>query len=193
MPALSGLPSLCGQVCVNLSFLPLYVRNLLSQAAFRIFSLSLKFASFTIICQGVDYILLIWGRSSFLDMNACFLLQIREVPAMIFSNILSGPLSLSMFSGIPIRWMLFFFKLSLNSWILSLLVLCCFSLFSLASFLYINLSSMSLTLSSASFTLAGREFSLDCISGYFYFWLDQISFMQQEILQSLLFFFKIHQ
>ena len=45
------------------------------------FSLSLKFASFTIICQVVDLLLIGFERGSLylLDMNAFFFPQLREV------------------------------------------------------------------------------------------------------------------
>ena len=42
----------------SLMFSPLSVKDLLSRAVFRIFSLSLKFASFTTLCRGVDLFLL---------------------------------------------------------------------------------------------------------------------------------------
>ena len=44
---------------VNLIFLPVKVRDFLSLAALRIFSLSLEFASFAIKCRGVELFLLI--------------------------------------------------------------------------------------------------------------------------------------
>ena len=46
---------------VNLIFLSIKVRDFLSLAALRIFSLSLEFASFTIKCQAVERFLLILG------------------------------------------------------------------------------------------------------------------------------------
>ena len=43
----------------NLMCLPLWVKDLLSLAAFQILSLSLYFASLTMVCHGVDMFLLI--------------------------------------------------------------------------------------------------------------------------------------
>ena len=66
---------------VTLMLLPIKVRDFLSLAALRIFSLSLEFASFTIKFRGVGRFLLILGGGSlyFLDLNACFPSQIRIV------------------------------------------------------------------------------------------------------------------
>ena len=104
---------------VNLIFLLLYVRNLLCWAAFRIFSLFLKFASFTII-YGCWSILLIWRdlSISWLWMPVSFP-RLEKLSAMIYSNIPSGPHFLSMPWGILKIWMLFFFQTSLTSWSLS--------------------------------------------------------------------------
>ena len=65
---------------VNLIVFPIKVRDLLSLAALRIFSLSLKFASFTIKsrCWTV-FIDFRGGSLYFLDLNACFPSQIRIV------------------------------------------------------------------------------------------------------------------
>ena len=56
---------------VNLIFLPIKVRDLLSLAALRIFSLSLEFASFTIQCRGVEQFLLILGGISLFPGSEC--------------------------------------------------------------------------------------------------------------------------
>ena len=66
----------------NLILHPIKVRDFLSLAALRIFSLSLEFASFTIKYQSVEQFLLIFlgGESLYiLDLNACFPPQIKEV------------------------------------------------------------------------------------------------------------------
>ena len=72
--------------------------------------------------------------------------------AMICSNMLSGPLSLLALSGTPIIRRFFLLRLSFISLNLSLWSFNYFCLFSSASFLAINLSSMSLALSSTSLT-----------------------------------------
>ena len=67
---------------VNLILLPIKVRDFLSLATLGIISLSLEFASFTIKGRGVERFLLIlggWGSLYFLDLNACFPSQVREV------------------------------------------------------------------------------------------------------------------
>ena len=56
---------------VNLILLPIYIRDLLSLAALRIFSLSLWFASFTIKCWGVERVLLILGGFSLSPGSEC--------------------------------------------------------------------------------------------------------------------------
>ena len=56
---------------VNLIFLPIEVRDLLSLAALRIFSLSLEFASFTIKSRGVEQFLLILGGISLSPGSEC--------------------------------------------------------------------------------------------------------------------------
>ena len=61
MPALSGLPGSVERSAVILILLPIKVRDFLSLAALRIFSLSLEFASLTIKCRGVERFLLILG------------------------------------------------------------------------------------------------------------------------------------
>ena len=64
------------------------------------------------------------GLPYLLNMNACFLPQIKEFLSYnFFKYIFWSSLYLSTSSGIPIRWILFFLKLSLNSQSLSLLTL----------------------------------------------------------------------
>ena len=90
---------------VILILLSIKVRNLLSLAALRIFSLSLEFASFTVNYRGVEWFLLISGG----DLSISWiwlpvsLPTLERFPAMICSNMLSGPLSLSVASGTPIN------------------------------------------------------------------------------------------
>ena len=68
-------------------FSPLSVKDLLSRAAFRIFSLSLKFASFTTVCRGVDlFLLMLEGVSVPPGFEYLLPSQIREVLCYNFSN-----------------------------------------------------------------------------------------------------------
>ncbi len=97
-----------------------HVEDFSSDAAFSIFSLSLRLVSFTIRCQGVDLFLLILRgvlRASWILMPVSFL-TLGKFSAIICSNILSAPLSLSFSSGIPIILMLFRLIVSLISRIL---------------------------------------------------------------------------
>ena len=108
---------------VNLIFLPIWVRDLLSFAALGIFSLSLEFASFTIKCRGVQQFLLILGGDlsiSWIWMPV-FLPKLGTFSGMFFWNTVSGPLSLSAPSGTPIKSRFFllrlsFISLNLSSW-----------------------------------------------------------------------------
>ena len=54
-----------------LILLPIWIKNLLSYAALRIFSLSLELASFTIKCWGVERFLLILGGISLFPVSEC--------------------------------------------------------------------------------------------------------------------------
>ena len=73
LPALSGLPGLCGEVCCYPKTSLHKGWDLLSLAALRIFSLSLEFASFTIKCQGVKQFLLILVGISLSPGSECLL------------------------------------------------------------------------------------------------------------------------
>ena len=66
---------------VILILLPTKVMDFLPLAAFRIFSLSLEFASFGIKCRGVErFLLTLEGEALYLlDLNACFPFPVREV------------------------------------------------------------------------------------------------------------------
>ena len=108
---------------VTLILLPIKVRDFLSLAVLRIFSLSLEFASLTIKCGGVEWFLLILGE----DLSISWIWRPVSLPrlgkfsAMICSNTYSGPLSLSAPSGTPIKCRFFFLRLSfvslnLSSW-----------------------------------------------------------------------------
>ena len=104
-----------GRLVTSLIGLPLYVRARLSLAAFRIFSLSLYFASFTMICRAENQVMSEGSSLCLLDFNAFFLPQIREVSAIISSSTPSAPFPLSSSSGIPIMCKLFLFSASLSS------------------------------------------------------------------------------
>ena len=151
---------------VSLILLPIKVRDFLSLAALRIFSLSLEFASFTIKCRGVERFLLILGG----DLSISWIWMPVSLPrlgkfsARICSNTYSGPLSLSAPSGTPIKRRFFFLRLSFISLNLSSWSFYCLSLFSSVSLFAINLYSMSLNRFSTSLTLVVRTSSLDCIS-----------------------------
>ena len=69
---------------VNLIFLPIMFKDLLSLAALRIFSLALEFANFSIKYRGVELMLLTLRGFYLLDLNACFLPQVRKFSAMNF-------------------------------------------------------------------------------------------------------------
>ena len=100
--------------------LPLYVRACLSLAAFRIFSLSLYFASFTIICHAEDrFKLRLKGVlcASWISMPFSFP-RSGKFSAMISSSTSSAPFPLSSSSGIPIMCMLLRSIVSLSSLIL---------------------------------------------------------------------------
>ena len=151
---------------VNLMFLPLYVRNLLSWTTLRIFSLSLKFASFTIICQSVDLCLVDFGRGPLclLDRMPVSFPRLGKFSAMICSNILSGSFSLSLSPlSTPMILILLHFMASLISQSFPSWSISCFCLFSSASYLSITLSSLSFGLSSDFFSLNIRASSLDYI------------------------------
>ena len=93
----------------TLMCLPFYVRAHLSPAAFRILSLSLYFASFTMICCAEDrFKLHLKGVlcASWISMPFSFP-RSRKFSAMICSSTPSAPFSLSSFSGIPMIWILF--------------------------------------------------------------------------------------
>ena len=115
---------------VTLMLLPIKVRDFLSLAALRIFSLSLEFASFTIKCRGVGWFLLILGRNlsiSWIWMPVS-LPRWGKFSGMICSNTYSGPLSILVPSGTLITRRFFFLRLSFISLNLSsrLLVVCLF-------------------------------------------------------------------
>ena len=100
MQVFSGLPGCCGQVCTSLIFLPLQITDLLSQNAFRIFSLSLRFPNFTIICQGVDLFLFILrgrGLSEPPGLELLFSSPDQGSSLLEFAPIYSLPLSFLFF------------------------------------------------------------------------------------------------
>ena len=104
----------------SLMGLPLYVRACLSLAAFRIFSLSLYFASFTMICCAEDrFKLHLKGVlcASWISIPFSFP-RSGKFSTMICSSTPSAPFSLSSFSGIPIIRILFRLVASLSSLIL---------------------------------------------------------------------------
>ena len=88
---------------------PLYVRARLSLDAFRMFSLSLYFASFTMICRGEDRLKLrLKGvlSASWISMPFSFP-RSGKFSAIISSSTLSASFPLSSSSGIPIMHRLF--------------------------------------------------------------------------------------
>ena len=98
---------------MSLIGLPLYVRARLSLAAFRIFSLSLNFASFTMIHRAEDrFKLHLKGVlcASWISMPFSFP-RSGKFSAIISSSTPSAPFPLSSSSGIPIMraFFLFFF------------------------------------------------------------------------------------
>ena len=96
---------------VILMLLPIKVRDFLSLAVLSNFSLSLEFASFTMKCRGVERLLLIFVGGdlsiSRMWMPVSFP-KLGKFSAKICSNTLSGPLSLSVPSGTPIKHRFFF-------------------------------------------------------------------------------------
>ena len=112
------------------------------------------------------YLYWFWEASSLpLRLQCLFPSPDGKFSAMVCSNIPFIPLSLSHLPwGPSIILILFCFMALLIFQSLLLWFVTCFSLFSSASFLSINLSSMSLTLSSASFTLGLRASNLAWIS-----------------------------
>ena len=123
MPALSGRQVSVERSAVNLMLLPIKVRDFLSLAALRIFSLSLEYVSFAIKCWGIEWCLLILGGDlsiSWIWMPVSFP-RLGKFSAMIFSNTLSGSLSFLAPSGTPFKRRFFFLRLSfislnLSSW-----------------------------------------------------------------------------
>ena len=100
--------------------LPLYVRACLSLAAFRIFSLSLYFASFTMICHAEDrFKLCLKGVlcASWISMLFSFP-RSGKFSSMICASVPSVPFSLSFSSGILMIQILFCLIASLSSPIL---------------------------------------------------------------------------
>ena len=103
----------------SLISLPLYVTACLSLAAFRMFSSSLYFASFTMICRAEDrFKLRLKGIlcASWISVPVSFP-RSGKFSAIISSGTPSAPLSLSS-SGIPMIWILFHLIASLSSLIL---------------------------------------------------------------------------
>ena len=96
--------------------LPLYVRERLPLAAFRIFSLSLYFASFTMICHANRFKLHLKGVlcASWISMPFSFPSS-GKFSVIISSSTPSAPFPLSSSSGIPIMCVLFLFSVSLSS------------------------------------------------------------------------------
>ena len=104
----------------TLMCLPLYVRTCLSPASFRILSLSLYFASFTMLCHAEDWFKLhLKGVlcASWISMPVSFP-RWGKFSAMICSSTPSAPFSLSSSSGIPMIQILFCLIASLSSLIL---------------------------------------------------------------------------
>ena len=115
--------------------LPLYVRARLPLAAFRIFSLSVYFASFTMICCAEDrFKLRLKGVlcASWISMPFSFPSS-GKFSAIISSSTPSAPFPLSSSSGVPIMRRLFLFSASLSSLI-----------FPSYSWIYLSLSQLPL-------------------------------------------------
>ena len=117
LPALSVLPGLCGEVCCYSDVPPSVHKKSLPLTCSKDSFLGLRFANLAITCQVLMYFFLFFwvGPLCFLDWNAYFLLQIREVLAMICRYIPSSPRSLSTPLGIPIILTLMFLMASLFS------------------------------------------------------------------------------
>ena len=127
--------------------LPLLVIDLLPQAAFQDFQ-SLKFASFTIVCWGVDLFLLILSAVLPATWTSTpFSFPTLGKFSVLISNKPSAPSPLSSCSGTPIIQILFYFLVPLISWILPWWPRSCFSSLFLSFFFSIIFSSKSLTLS----------------------------------------------
>ena len=98
MPVPSGLQSFC-KSADSLLRVPLYVTCCFSLATFNILSLSLIFAILITMCFDVVLFgLIMFGTLCFLDLDACFFSQIREVFSYyVFKYVLCPFLSLFAF------------------------------------------------------------------------------------------------
>ena len=74
---------------------PLYITCGFSLAAFNILSVSLILAILSTMCLGVILSgLILFGTLCFLNLDVCFLCEVRKFSAITSSNMLSAPFSL---------------------------------------------------------------------------------------------------